>query len=298
MAFEGSPAVARHRLRLALRTAREAKDLTQGQVAEALDWSLSKLQRIEGGENSISPTDTRALLQVLSVTEHATVEELVAQAKGGRRRSMWEDPAYRDHLTGPMKALFQFESHAKTIRTFQTALIPGPLQTPAFAREIFDYLQRELSAEDREVRAKVRAVRRRNIFERPDPPDYYLTLDALFLERMFGGGAVFADQLNQLLDDVRAERVRLRLIPHDREPFHAMINPFTVLTLDDDEDAVLYRENLLVDEIGQLPERVHRHLEMFDHFWHLGFSEEESRQLVEDRLRLLLGSDGEQNNRS
>jgi transcriptional regulator with XRE-family HTH domain len=42
------PTVGRRRLRSALRRAREATGLTQEQVAEAMDWSLSKLIRIEG----------------------------------------------------------------------------------------------------------------------------------------------------------------------------------------------------------------------------------------------------------
>ena len=49
-----SPAVARHRVRLALRSARDAKQLTQGQVAQSMEWSLSKVMRIEIGEFFIS----------------------------------------------------------------------------------------------------------------------------------------------------------------------------------------------------------------------------------------------------
>jgi transcriptional regulator with XRE-family HTH domain len=45
-----SPAVARHRVRLALRSARDARQLTQGQVAQAMEWSLSKVMRIERGD--------------------------------------------------------------------------------------------------------------------------------------------------------------------------------------------------------------------------------------------------------
>ena len=50
-----SPAVARRRVRLAIREAREAKNLTQGQLATAMEWSLSKVMRIEIGEVTISP---------------------------------------------------------------------------------------------------------------------------------------------------------------------------------------------------------------------------------------------------
>jgi hypothetical protein len=50
MASGDSPAVARRRVRLAVREALEAKDITQRQVAEAMEWPLSKVMRIESGE--------------------------------------------------------------------------------------------------------------------------------------------------------------------------------------------------------------------------------------------------------
>ena len=62
-----TPAVARRRLRLALRRARDAKGLTQQQVADELFWSLSKVNRIESGDVTISITDLRALLALLGV---------------------------------------------------------------------------------------------------------------------------------------------------------------------------------------------------------------------------------------
>ena len=62
MARVDPPAVARRRVWMALRRAREVKGYTQGQVAEEMEWSLSKVMRIEKGEVSISVSDLRALM--------------------------------------------------------------------------------------------------------------------------------------------------------------------------------------------------------------------------------------------
>src|SRR5690349_595810 len=70
-----SPAAARRRLRLAVRKAREASGLTQGQVAEQLSWSISKVNRMENGEVTISPTDLSALLNLFGVNDRAVVNE-------------------------------------------------------------------------------------------------------------------------------------------------------------------------------------------------------------------------------
>ena len=64
-----SPAVARRRLRLALRRAREEKGFTQHQVAEEMEWSISKVMRIESGEVTVSVNDTRSLLTYLGITD-------------------------------------------------------------------------------------------------------------------------------------------------------------------------------------------------------------------------------------
>jgi transcriptional regulator with XRE-family HTH domain len=295
MAFEGSPAVARHRLRLALRRAREAKDLTQGQVATSLDWSLSKLQRIEGGENSVSPTDTRALLQVLGVTDATTVDDLVNEARAARRRSKWDDARYRETLSDATRNLLQFEGEARAIRAFQSILLPGALQTRAFAEHVLSFWHHEFTPEDLELRVNLRAERRARLFDRPDPPEYRLLLDESVLHRPVGGPAVFVRQLEQLLDDCSTDRITLRIAPFEVTALFAIAVPFTVLTLDDGSDSVLYRESYLVDEFIHDPEKVNRHLELFEQLWDQSHDRQETQRLIALQIdRLKSGSGGAQ----
>src|SRR5687767_8614515 len=84
-----SPTVARRQLRQAIRGARDAQALTQGQVAQALEWSLSKVNRIESGDVTVSNTDLRALLAHLGITDASKINQLVALGRVARRR---EDP--------------------------------------------------------------------------------------------------------------------------------------------------------------------------------------------------------------
>src|SRR5689334_24746209 len=103
-----SPAVARRRVRLAVRAAREARGLTQSEVAEAMEWSLSKVMRIESGEVTISPNDLRPLLQYLDIRDRPVVEDLVRAAKTSRQRSQWwDEPQFREALTPPMRQWIQ-----------------------------------------------------------------------------------------------------------------------------------------------------------------------------------------------
>src|ERR671926_1562016 len=97
-----SPTVARRRVRLAIREARDAAGLTQSQVAEAMEWSHSKVIRIENGEVSISPNDLRPLLNYLGVKDRTVVADLVADARIARtrqRQAWYQTPRFREHLT-------------------------------------------------------------------------------------------------------------------------------------------------------------------------------------------------------
>src|SRR5690242_11950691 len=98
MSTTDSPAVARRRVRLALRRAREAKHLTQGQIAEAMEWSLSKVMRIEKGDVSISASDLRVLLDFLDVRDPAEVKQLMTDARAARMERWSPDHSSRENL--------------------------------------------------------------------------------------------------------------------------------------------------------------------------------------------------------
>ena len=75
------PIAGRRRLRTVLRRARENSGLTQENVAQSMEWSLSKLIRIENGSVSISTNDLRALLDLYGIVDKPTVTELVDLAQ-------------------------------------------------------------------------------------------------------------------------------------------------------------------------------------------------------------------------
>src|SRR5882724_4466747 len=102
MAEDVSPTVARRRLRLAVREAREKAKLTQQEVAEQMEWSSSKVIRIENGDVTIAPNDLRPLLAFLSIRDKAVIGAHMSDAKIARRRqraAWYTKPEIREHLT-------------------------------------------------------------------------------------------------------------------------------------------------------------------------------------------------------
>ncbi|MBI1758050.1 MAG: helix-turn-helix transcriptional regulator [Actinobacteria bacterium] len=72
------------RLRAELRDARKQAGFTQKEVARAMDWSASKMLRIEAGSVGISTTDLRALLAYYAIRDQRRTEELVSLVRGNR----------------------------------------------------------------------------------------------------------------------------------------------------------------------------------------------------------------------
>lgn len=278
------PAVSRRRVRLALRAARERTELSQGEVAKKLGWSLSKVQRIELGEVTVSPIDLRAALDLYQVTDEKRIAELVAQARIARRERYLTASEYRDHLTPGLLQLLQFELAATAIREYHSTLMSAYLQTPAFAEATLAWFGQNLTDTQRRVRRDVRLARREQVIKREDAPPYLLLLDESALWRVVGGPVVAAEQLEVLAEAALWPNVHVRVLPMDDGAMMGGFGYFSVLDLGDPDDAVLYREIYLQDEIVEDPVQVQYHRDVFERFWYRALDEHASRALVLARI--------------
>lgn len=288
MATGDLPAVARRRVWTALRRAREAKGLTQGQIAEEMEWSLSKVMRIEKGEVNISVSDLRALLDYLDVTDPAEVKQLLDHARAARSERRAANSAFRQHLNTATQQLLQYEVEAVAIRFYSLVLIPGLLQTEAYARAVFSDIFEDLSQATIEARIDIRMRRRESVLDRPEPPEYLFLLDESVLFREVGGPRVMGEQLMALLRFVRETSVLIRVVPLTEKPTLAILGPFMIIDLDGDGSSLLYRESVNHEEISHKPVVVGRHREVFEQLWARAHSDAESARMIEAAARRML----------
>jgi transcriptional regulator with XRE-family HTH domain len=283
------PAVARHRVRLALRRAREAAGRTQAQVAGALDWSLSKVNRIEAGEVNISTTDLQALLRLLGIDESAQAAQLLAEARQARSRGWWwEEARYREGLTPGTISLIQYEMGANEIRVYNPTVVPGMLQTRQYAERMLEFWDDKLTPAERKVRLEVRMRRRDEILTRPDPPRYYLILDESVMYRQVGGPRVMADQLRELTRLAAEPHIIIRVAPFSEGLVLATLGPFIVFDLGDEENATLYREYHIYDEVDEDPAVVGSHRNYFEQMWYQCLTPDSSVELFDRRITEIL----------
>jgi len=286
-----SPAIARRLVRLALREARQAKRLTQSDVAEAMEWSLSKIMRIESGEVTINPIDLRALLPVVGINDSARVEGLIQAAKvARRRREWWDEPGRRELLTPAMIQLMQYEAEANISRHFFTLTVPGRLQTPAYAAAIMSSFRDDIPADVIEARLDARMRRREQYLNRKPPLRTYLLLDASVLLRQFGGPRVLGEQLLDLSRCIKESGLMVRVVPFEGNPPIPMLGTYEILYLGEEaeEQAIMYRETYLADEVVEDIEKIRRHRGIFEQVWDAAEDESVSAQLIEDRAQALL----------
>lgn len=288
-----SPTVARRHLRLALREAREAANLTQLEVAEQMEWSLSKVIRIENGDVRISPNDLRPLLTLLNIKDRATIADLLAFAKvaRSRQRTAWyQRPEFREHMTEPLMRLIEYEAEADEIRYYQVFFMPGPLQTPAYTRaNLAIYQDSDIPSQTRHYRAEARQRRRDAVLSRLGELRIYALLDESVFRRPLGGPDVFVEQLRDVHDLAAAGKIKVRMIPFSS--YSAVTNnaTFDLLTLraGDPSSDVLYRETGLLDEIIEGGASTLRHHERFDKIWRVAATEEDTIDFMRSRIKEL-----------
>ncbi|MEV4671634.1 MULTISPECIES: helix-turn-helix domain-containing protein [Actinomadura] len=241
MSSDQGPIVQSALLRAELVRLRKGKKLTQEQVARQLEWSPSKLIRVEGGKNAITRTDLQALLRVYDVTSESRQERLQALARGAREPAWWN--AYRGDLDPTFLNYVGYSAGAAFIRQFHGTVVPGLLQTPEYAEVLSTGKASETA---RVLAAKLRIQRQQEFAKRENPPRQDYIIDEAVIRRHVGirtDPAIMPAQLNHIADAAENDDLlRVRVIPFSTGAHLGLDGPFTILEFDGDLDDVLYLE--------------------------------------------------------
>jgi transcriptional regulator with XRE-family HTH domain len=215
---------------MALKDAREKAGKTQKDVAAELDWSLSKFLRMENGQTNIGTTDLQALLRQYGIKEQRQVAALTEMAREARRPSPFS--AYRNALSDAFLTYLEFESSALRIRTFEPLLIPGILQTRDYAVSVVRAYS-PADTDDSIIQQRVEArIRRQDLLEGPDSPEFYFIIDESALHRMVGveadgaGPDTMPDQLEHLKKLNQRPNVRIQVVRYSAGAHRGVTGPF------------------------------------------------------------------------
>ncbi|GGY31597.1 helix-turn-helix domain-containing protein [Streptomyces djakartensis] len=234
--MQNGPAVRRRKLGAELRTLRTSAGLTSGEAARLVGWHQSKVSRIETGTSGAKPADVRSLLDAYGVADSQLRELLMVLAgsdDGGGRHHWWH--AYRGVLPPTYRDFISLESQASAMRTLETTVVPGLLQTPEYARAVTQAAVEGLSEERLDTLVEVRLARQDVL--RADPPlQLSAVLDEAVLRREVGGPGVMARQLERLVEAARLPQVRLQVLPFAAGAHIGVTGPFVIFSFSSASD--------------------------------------------------------------
>lgn len=249
MATDQGPAVQSAMLRNELTRLRKESGLTQEQVATALDWSPSKLIRVEGGRSSITKVDLDALLTTYRVSSESQRERLQSLNRGARERAWWA--SYRDNIGATYLDFVGYEAGAAYIRQYDGAVVPGLLQTPEYAEVL---TANSVDAVRVGLVVRFRLQRQEELAKRSAPPRHYYVIDEAVIRRHVGisqDPVIMPNQLRYIADRAASdERLTVRVIPFKAGAHPGLAGPFTLLEFDGPLSDVLFmwagREDTLI----------------------------------------------------
>ncbi|WP_329276099.1 helix-turn-helix domain-containing protein [Streptomyces sp. NBC_01451] len=134
---------------------------------------------------------------------------------GGHLRAFMED-VEKAQYPKKVRELKKLEDRAVEVLLYSNHNIHGLLQTPEYAKVLFEMTQPAYTSAvvERDTAAR---MARKSIFEREPAPTLSFVQEQVTLERPYGGKMVLRRQLEHLLEVAQLRNVTLQVMPTDRE---------------------------------------------------------------------------------
>ncbi|AXE80347.1 helix-turn-helix domain-containing protein [Streptomyces atratus] len=209
MAPRQAPTVRQRRFGTELRRLREATGMSAPKAAELLGTDRTTISNMEAGRFGISEERLRRLASIYECVDPTLVDAL-ATMTGGRKAGWWDE--YRGKIPPDFLEVSELEHHASSLRTLQTAHLPGMFQTEDHARALFDLFIPALPRLEIELRIAQRLARHQVLTNTPVIP-YKGLIHESALRMQVGGRHVAKAQLKHLLKESERDNVTLLVIP-------------------------------------------------------------------------------------
>jgi transcriptional regulator with XRE-family HTH domain len=253
---------------------REEAGVELDDIVAELGFSKSKVSRIESAHIGVSIVDARALVQMYGVDEE-TAARIDRYARIAKQRGWWH--VYGGTMETWFGEFVALESEAAGIDSFEIDIIPGLLQTPAYARWISRAYSPDVSDEMIEKRTELRQTRQRRVLDGTFP--VWAIVDEAALRRVVGGAQVHTEQLAHLVELADLPNVTMQVLPFAKGQHIAMGTSFFHLKFAD-YPSVVYIENLTGGLYMEEASDVDRYKLAFDHLRALALAPADSVALV------------------
>ncbi|UED85701.1 helix-turn-helix domain-containing protein [Streptomyces profundus] len=220
--------VRRYLLGMELRRLRTAAGVKQEAAAVHIDMDDSKMSRIENGSSPISRPELFELLRLYGVEEGegSHFEVLDQLNREARKRGWWHHE--RGGIPPTVHQLIDLESSAASMVQFSPLLVPGLLQTEAYARALISSFPVHMAG-GVDTGVGIR-MKRQEVLAAPNPPHFICLLDEAALHRQIGGPKVHAEQLYKLVDVANPPTLTIQIVPYERGVHAGLDGGFTLFS--------------------------------------------------------------------
>jgi transcriptional regulator with XRE-family HTH domain len=196
-----------------LRELRRAAPWTGRQLAEQLGWHPSKISKIESGRQTASEADVTSWARACGAG--AELPELLAGLRTIDDQYVEFRRMFRHGQRAKQEEISRLEDEVGLIRNFESAFVPGLLQTPEYARIRLAEGLESLGAPDDVDEAVAARLRRQQSLYRSDKRHHFVITEAV-LRYQVCPPDVLAEQLDRLVSATMVGTLRFGIIPFDQ----------------------------------------------------------------------------------
>jgi hypothetical protein len=281
--------VPRRQLGRHLRDLRNRARLNVRTAAAKLEWSETKIWRIESGLTSLRSFDVETMCRVYGAPADLT-EGLIGLAKETKARGWWH--SYDEAIPAGFDVYIGLEEAASHFSWYESELVPGLLQTEDYARAV---IRADNPGEDDakiEQKMQVRMARQALLTRFTNPPVLLVVLNEAILRRPVGGDTVMVRQLERLVAAGGLPTVSLRVVPFAAGLHHgAMSGPFVIARFplnangEETEPPIVYVEGFTGVLYLDKPHEIDRYDTAFVNIWKSALDEAASQELIIHAIR-------------
>lgn len=214
-----------------LKAHRDAQGWTQADLAAKVQYSESLIAQVETCHKPASAELARALDRVFQTPGYTENTPGTFGRLATKLRNLPFPASFRSFAP--------YEAEAAVLRTFEHSLVPGLLQTEAYAHAVLS--TRPNTSED-DIGALVAArLGRQAVLEREDPPVVWVLLDEWAVRRPVGPADLMRAQRSHLVEMSRLPNVTIQIVPYSAGGHIGLLGAFTIADLGS-AGAILYLE--------------------------------------------------------
>jgi transcriptional regulator with XRE-family HTH domain len=222
-----------------LRELREQAGFTLEEAAPLLDTSMSRLSRIENGQQRADVHLVKSMLDLFDVGGGLWTELLELARETAK--PAW----YRAYGLGD-NTYIGYETEAARVQEYSLGFVPGLLQVPEYARALYDSSMVLRTAEERERALAVRMIRQQRLRSGEDPLHLVTIIDEAVLRNPIGGLDAQRAQLAHLVAESALPTVDLQVLPAASGAHGGLGSGFVILNFGAlDEPDMAYVEHAL-----------------------------------------------------